>query len=211
MHPSEPKNNSAEGSGTHSGAGSEQYQPRKATGTLPPNGESPLETTRKHFREGGRLKVTVSGDTVTISGAIYSLPRYSAELVVKYVKDQVEGIYEVDGRTIRVQVNLTFALVADVAEIIVIPHRGEKPLEGFRDNSEMYSGRINNYANDPDAPKILPHEFMHLLGFDDMYIDTDRGSVAFAGHENDIMGDIKGVVQPYHIQVLLEHFDRERR
>jgi len=183
-----------------------------ANNPLPPSGESPLETTRKRFRSGTGFQIAVSGDTVTVTGSVYSINRYQAEQLIKFAEAELEGKYMVGDRMVELVLDLQVAQLERFASVVVRVHRPTEPLDTHSTRAFTEARRfVDILANNPKAAYIMPHELMHTFGFADMYRDKIEGGrvvgyETFAGHENDIMGSETGHVQPYHLQVLMERF-----
>ena len=129
------------------------------------------------------------------------------------MKAELEGIYNVDGVDYELNINLEYSMWKQNADIELTTIRGLPPQSGaevYRSNASHGGRYVNMYIHSLDAQKVAAHEFLHLVGFGDMYrdqiIEGKRRSVTFKGHENDIMGTRSGSFQGYHIKTLLNNY-----
>jgi hypothetical protein len=67
---------------------------------------------------------------------------------------------------------------------------------------------VKLWKNDPNIIETSTHEFMHILGFGDTYVDKNGKSETFKGHGNDIMGTSNGKFHDYHARRLIEAYGK---
>jgi hypothetical protein len=83
---------------------------------------------------------------------------------------------------------------------------------GFRSNATVGGKMLNmwSFEHKDYYAAVITHEFMHNLGFRDMYKDVkiigETKSLTNPAHENDIMGSRNGKVHSYHIQTLVDKY-----
>jgi hypothetical protein len=138
---------------------------------------------------------------VRISARVYAKDPRLADRMIVAVRDRWNGTKPgIDGRRYQLQVTLVRADSPGGADVILI----EDPKIDRARTSYASTSYPKDVIKVPMGEETaFAHEFGHLLGFADRYINrTNGGSVPIKGYEKDIMGDSSMEVHGYHLQFL---------
>ena len=188
------------------GPGGQQNSPQKSSSNSAANDEESLfNDTMRKMSDTDRVKFSVKRSNgqvdITVTGTVESMTSSEAQILI----DGVKKYWDVsktasDGTIYTLSVRLESSMFGGGFRLEMNDMPPTKNgSQAFRSHVQRRVMRL--WSGDPNISATAAHEFGHIMGFGDQYVDVGKSSVALPGHNADIMGTGYGV-EAYHLRAL---------